>query len=59
MAHMKTAAHIKARATFILIEQPRKRARDQGILRASGLPMVELTSMRELKGLYEAWNLRR
>jgi adenylate kinase family enzyme len=44
---------------FILFEQPKKRARDQGILRASGLPMVELGSMRELDSLYEAWDLRR
>ena len=35
---------------FIIFEQPTKRARDQGILRTSGLPMVELGSMRELQG---------
>jgi adenylate kinase family enzyme len=44
---------------FILFEQPRKRQRDLGILRAAGLPTVELTSMRDLQALYEAWGLRR
>ena len=44
---------------FILIEQPKKRRRDLGILRASGLPMVQLESMRELQSLYAAWGLER
>ena len=44
---------------FILFEQPKKRQRDLGILRASGLPMVELQSMRELQALYRAWGLDR
>jgi adenylate kinase family enzyme len=44
---------------FIIVEQPRKRARDQAILRGSGLPMVELASMRELRELYAAWALER
>jgi adenylate kinase family enzyme len=44
---------------FILIEQPRKRARDVAILRAAGLPVLELTSMRELTRLYDAWDLVR
>lgn len=44
---------------FILFEQPRKRERDRTILRASGLPMVELESMRDLKVLYAAWGLER
>ena len=44
---------------FILIEQPPKRERDRAILRASGLPMVELDSMRHLQRLYEAWGLER
>lgn len=42
---------------FILVEQPKKRDRDRAILRASGLPMIELTSMRELRALYSAWGL--
>jgi adenylate kinase family enzyme len=42
---------------FILFEQPKRRERDLTMLRASGLPMVELTSMRELKELNEAWDL--
>jgi hypothetical protein len=44
---------------FILFEQPKKRERDLAILRASGLPMVELRSMRELRSLYAAWELER
>jgi adenylate kinase family enzyme len=44
---------------FILFEQPKKRDRDRAILRASGLPMVEPASMRELRALYAAWGLRR
>jgi adenylate kinase family enzyme len=44
---------------FILFEQPRKRERDVTILRASGLPMLELASMRELQALYDAWGLSR
>ncbi len=44
---------------FILVEQPPKRQRDLGILRAAGLPMVQLESMRELNALYAAWSLQR
>ena len=44
---------------FILFEQPKKRQRDLGILRASGLPMIQLESMRELQALYDAWGLER
>ena len=44
---------------FILVEQPRKRQRDVGWLRATGLPMIELKSMRELNAAYEAWGLIR
>lgn len=44
---------------FILFEQPKKRERDLAILRGSGLPMVTLSSMRELNRLYEAWGLER
>jgi adenylate kinase family enzyme len=42
---------------FILIEQPRKRQRDVELLRATGLPMIQLESMGELRGLYDAWGL--
>jgi adenylate kinase family enzyme len=42
---------------FILLEQPKKRERDRQILRASGLPMVEPRSMRELNWLCRAWDL--
>jgi len=44
---------------FILFEQPKKRQRDLAILRAAGLPMIELNSMAELKRLYAAWGLDR
>jgi len=44
---------------FILFEQPKKRQRDLGILRAAGLPMIQLESMRELQALYAAWGLER
>jgi adenylate kinase family enzyme len=44
---------------FILFEQPPKRQRDLGILKASGLPMLQLESMRQLNALYAAWSLRR
>jgi adenylate kinase family enzyme len=44
---------------FILIEQPRKWSRDHGILQASGLPMITLTSMADLRSLYSAWDLKR
>ena len=44
---------------FILFEQPKKRQRDLTILRNSGLPMVTLSSMRELQALYRAWELER
>jgi len=42
---------------FILFEQPKKRARDLTILRNSRLPMVMLSSMRDLNQLYRAWGL--
>ncbi len=44
---------------FILFEQPTKRERDLKILGSSGLPMVTLNSMRELRELYGAWGLER
>lgn len=44
---------------YILIEQPRKRQRDTGLLAAGGLPMVTVDSMRELNALYRAWDLER
>ncbi len=44
---------------FILFAQPKKRQRDIGLLRATGLPMVQLESMRELNGAYAVWNLER
>ena len=44
---------------YILFEQPKKRGRDLTILRAPGLPMVELSSMAELKRLYAEWGLSR
>ena len=43
---------------FIIFEQPKKRERDRAILRGSGLPIVELASMRELRALYRDWDLR-
>ncbi|MDB5538283.1 MAG: adenylate kinaserelated kinase [Devosia sp.] len=46
-------------ARFIVFEQPRKHARDRAILNASGHPMIELTSMRELDDLYGARGLER
>ncbi|MET3897305.1 adenylate kinase family enzyme [Devosia sp. UYZn731] len=45
--------------SFILIEQPRKRQRDIDLLRATGLPMVQVESMRELKAAYATWDLER
>jgi adenylate kinase family enzyme len=44
---------------FILIEQPRKRQRDIGLLRATNLPMVQLESMSELNAAYAAWGIKR
>ena len=44
---------------FIVLEQPKKRERDRGILAAAGLPMVQLESMAELQALYRAWGLER
>ena len=44
---------------FILLDQPRKRQRDIGLLRATGLPMVQLNSMRDLQAAYAAWDLKR
>ena len=44
---------------WILLVQPKNRARDRGRMRAAGLPLVELGSMGELKRLYAAWGLER
>jgi adenylate kinase family enzyme len=44
---------------WILIRQPPTRERSRARVRAAGLPLVELGSMRELKQLYEAWGLER
>ncbi|HEY4200024.1 MAG TPA: AAA family ATPase [Devosiaceae bacterium] len=44
---------------IILVQQPRKRQRDLGILSASGLPMVQLNSLRELNDCYRTWQLQR
>ena len=44
---------------WVLVVQPRNRERDRGRLRATGLPLVELASMAELKRLYAAWELVR
>ena len=44
---------------FILIEQPRKRRRDVGLLRATGLPMVQFNSIRDLNAAYAVWDLER
>lgn len=42
---------------FILWEQPKKRQRDIALLRASGLPMLTLQSLRELQQAYATWDL--
>lgn len=44
---------------FIIFEQPKKRERDRAILRGSGLPLIELETMRELRVLYDEWGLDR
>jgi len=44
---------------YILVEQPRKRQRDIGILAAAGLPMVTVDSIQALNSLYTAWALPR
>lgn len=44
---------------YLLLEQPKKAARNREILKASGLPMVEAGEIAELKRLYEAWGLSR
>ena len=44
---------------WILMIQPKRRARDQERVRGAGLPLVELGSMGELKQLYGAWGLER
>ena len=46
-------------AHFIVFRQPQKHERDRTTLRSSGLPMVDLPSMRALERLYEAWGLER
>ncbi len=43
---------------WILIVQPPRRAEDRARLISSGLPMVEVTSMRQLNRLYAAWSLQ-
>lgn len=42
---------------WILIAQPPLRERNRERLRAAGLPMLELSSMAELKRVYAAWGL--
>jgi adenylate kinase family enzyme len=42
---------------FILFEQPRKRERNRTLLRGAHLPMVETSSLQELRALYRAWGL--
>lgn len=42
---------------FILVEQPRKRERDLDLARNSGLPLVVLASMRDLRRAYRDWAL--
>jgi adenylate kinase family enzyme len=42
---------------WILIVQPPKREQDRARLAATGLPMLELKSMTELKRLYASWSL--
>jgi adenylate kinase family enzyme len=44
---------------WILIVQPPKREQDRARLAATGLPMLELKSMTELKRLYAEWGLER
>jgi adenylate kinase family enzyme len=44
---------------WILIVQPPKQAQDRARLAATGLPMLELSSMTELKRLYAGWGLER
>ncbi len=44
---------------WVLIVQPPLRERNRTRLAVTGLPMVEVRSMAELKRLYEAWGLER
>ena len=44
---------------WILVRQPKLRARDVKHLRSAGLPLIELNSMAELNRLYKAWRLER
>lgn len=44
---------------WILIVQPPKREQDRARLAATGVPMLELKSMTELKRLYASWGLER
>jgi adenylate kinase family enzyme len=44
---------------WILLVQPTRREQSLERLRTTGLPLIELNSMRELKALYTAWDLRR
>jgi adenylate kinase family enzyme len=46
-------------AHYILVVQPKKRARDIAKLRPSGLPMLLVDSMAETNRLYAAWGLTR
>ncbi len=42
---------------WILLVQPPNRERDRARVRAAGLPLIELKSMRELRRLYQTWRL--
>ncbi len=44
---------------WILLVQPTNRERDRQRVRAVGLPLIELNSMRELQRLYREWGLER
>lgn len=44
---------------WILFVQPTRREISLGRLRAAGLPLVELTSMKQLQRLYAEWGLQR
>ena len=48
-----------AMVRWILLVQPTHRQRDRERLRQTGLPLVELSSMRELQRLYREWGLAR
>jgi adenylate kinase family enzyme len=44
---------------WILVATPGRRQQSLERLRSAGLPLIELKSMRELRTLYRAWDLRR